>query len=115
MHSSIRGILAILCFGFMFLTVTAGAGHAAAPTAAGAAVVTVAADVDITAVVAQEAGTQGAGGLPERSAPPRTLRAHWHVYIAFAITWALLFGFVLSLGRRFGRLEDEIRRLRGPD
>lgn len=55
-----------------------------------------------------------AGGLPERAAPPRTLRAHWHVFGAFAIVWLLLFGYALSVGRRFGRLEDEVRRLGGP-
>lgn len=54
------------------------------------------------------------GGVPERAAPPRTLRAHWHVFIAFAVLWVLLFGYAISVGRRFGRLEDEVRRLRGP-
>jgi CcmD family protein len=52
-----------------------------------------------------------AAGLPERAAPPRTLRAYWHVFIAFAVTWVLLFGYALTLGRRFGRVEDELRRL----
>jgi CcmD family protein len=50
-------------------------------------------------------------GLPQRTAPARTLRAHWHVYIAFAVVWALLFGYLLSLGRRFRRVEDEVSRL----
>lgn len=54
-----------------------------------------------------------AGALPERASSPRTLRAHAHVYIAFAVVWALLFGYAISLGRRFSRLEDEVRRLRG--
>lgn len=52
-------------------------------------------------------------GLPERVAPPRTLRAHWHVFVAFALTWLLLFGYALSLGRRFTRVEAELRRLGG--
>jgi CcmD family protein len=52
-------------------------------------------------------------GLPgdEAPAPPRTLRAYWHVWIAFSVAWILLFGYVLMLGRRFSRLEDEVRRL----
>jgi CcmD family protein len=54
-----------------------------------------------------------AGALPERASSPRTLRAHAHVYIAFAVVWALLFGYAISLGRRFSRLEEEVRRLRG--
>ena len=43
--------------------------------------------------------------LPAREAPPRTLRAYWHVFIAFAVTWLLLFGYVLWLGRRVSRLD----------
>ena len=52
-------------------------------------------------------------GLPLREPPPRTLRAYWHVFIAFAVTWVLLFGYALTVGRRFGKLEEELRRLRG--
>lgn len=47
-------------------------------------------------------------GLPATTAPPATLRAHWHVYIAFTIAWLLVFGYVISLARRFGRLEREL-------
>jgi CcmD family protein len=56
-----------------------------------------------------------ASGLPaeQASAPPRTLRAYWHVFIAFTLAWLFLFGYALSLGRRFGRLEREIDSLRG--
>jgi CcmD family protein len=49
----------------------------------------------------------------ERAAPPRTLRAYWHVFIAFALAWVLLFGYALSLGRRFARLEREVEVLHG--
>jgi CcmD family protein len=48
-----------------------------------------------------------------RSTPPRTLRAHAHVYAAFAVTWLLLFGYAISIGRRARRLEDELNALRG--
>ena len=48
---------------------------------------------------------QEPAGLPAREAPPRTLRAYWHVFIAFAVTWLLLFGYVLWLGRRVNRLD----------
>ena len=47
-------------------------------------------------------------GLPATAAAPRTLRAHWHVYIAFTVAWLLVFGYALSLGRRFARLEREL-------
>lgn len=56
---------------------------------------------------------QTGSGLPQRDPPARTMRAYWHVFIAFAVTWILLFGFALSLGRRFGRLEEEVQRLGG--
>jgi CcmD family protein len=61
-----------------------------------------------------EASAVGAtqSGLPARPQQPRTLRDHWHVFIAYAVVWALLFGYVLSLGRRFGKLERELARLR---
>ena len=51
--------------------------------------------------------------LPTRPAPPRTLRAHWHVFVAFALAWALLFGYALSLGRRFARLERDLQGMHG--
>lgn len=49
-----------------------------------------------------------ASGLPVQAGPPRTLRAYWHVFAAFTIAWLLVFGYAISLGRRFGRLEREI-------
>lgn len=59
-------------------------------------------------------GAQASGaGLPERTAAPRTLRAHWHVYIAFTVAWVLLFGYAISIGLRMSRLEREISRQRG--
>ena len=50
-------------------------------------------------------------GLPLRATPPPTMRAYWHVFAAFAIAWALLFGYAILLGRRFAALEREVRRL----
>ena len=54
-------------------------------------------------------------GLPEAAPPPRTLRAHWHVFVAFALAWILLFGYALVLGRRFRAVEREVRRLEDGD
>lgn len=45
----------------------------------------------------------------ERTGAPRTLRAYWHVFIAFAVTWLLLFGYALSLGTRWARLERRLQ------
>ena len=55
--------------------------------------------------------TGGTTGLPRAAPPPRTLRSHWHVFVAFAIAWGLLFGYALALGRRFGTIERRIERL----
>jgi len=54
-------------------------------------------------------GVQGqATGLPQRAAPPRTLRDYAFVFTAFAIAWLLLFGYVVSIGRRWSRVEREL-------
>lgn len=47
-------------------------------------------------------------GLPQRAAPPRTLRDYTHVFVAFAVAWILLFGYVVSLGRRWSAVEREL-------
>ena len=52
-------------------------------------------------------------GLPQAPPPPRTLRAYWHLFGAYAIVWVLLFGYAISLGRRSGALERRIERLEG--
>lgn len=48
----------------------------------------------------------------DQAAPPRTMRAYWHVFAAFTIAWLLLFGYVVSIGRRFRTLEREVDSLR---
>ncbi|HEX9940125.1 MAG TPA: CcmD family protein [Longimicrobium sp.] len=60
----------------------------------------------LTAAPEQAAATSS--GLPASVTAARTLRAHWHVYTAFTIAWLLVFGYVISLARRFGRLENEL-------
>jgi CcmD family protein len=49
---------------------------------------------------------------PLGATQPRTLRSFWHLFVAFAITWALVFGYTISIGRRFARLESDLRELR---
>ena len=64
------------------------------------------------AVPGQEAstGTQALRRTAD-APPPRTLRAYWHVFIAFTLAWLLVFGYAISLGRRFRRLEEQLDRL----
>ena len=71
------------------------------------------APLDPSASAAGAPAPMQSSGLPTAPPPPRTMRAYWHVFIAFAIAWALLFGYVVALGRRFGSLEREIKRLEG--
>ncbi|HET7460582.1 MAG TPA: CcmD family protein [Longimicrobium sp.] len=59
-------------------------------------------------LTAAPAASSESSGLPAHAGPPRTLRAYWHVFAAFTIAWLLVFGYALSLGRRFARLEREI-------
>lgn len=55
---------------------------------------------------------QSASPLPVREQAPRTLRAHWHVFTAFAVAWVLLFGYAIALGRRFARIERMLDAVR---
>lgn len=62
----------------------------------------------------QPAAAGAASALPAREAPPRSLRAYWHVFIAFAIAWVLLFGYVVLIARRSRRLEEQLDGLARP-
>ena len=59
------------------------------------------------------AAPSGASSLP-RYTPPRTLRAYWHVFAAFAVVWLLLFGYVVFLSRRFRAVEAQVEALARP-
>lgn len=54
-----------------------------------------------------------AQGLPPAATPPATLRSYTHVFVAFAVAWVLLFGYTVTVSRRFGKLEEELKRLNG--
>ena len=36
------------------------------------------------------------------------MRHFWHVFTAYAIAWVLLFGWLVSIGRRLGRVEEKL-------
>ncbi|HET6232970.1 MAG TPA: hypothetical protein VFE05_23030 [Longimicrobiaceae bacterium] len=66
---------------------------------------------------AAQVPSTASNGLPSEPAPPRTLRAYWHVWIAFTLAWLLLFGYVVSIARRWARVErdlDSVSRGAGP-
>ncbi|TVR52828.1 MAG: hypothetical protein EA421_12805 [Gemmatimonadales bacterium] len=45
--------------------------------------------------------------LEAQAAGPR-MRDFWHVFIAYALAWALLFGWVVAIFRRLGRLTEKL-------
>ncbi len=48
---------------------------------------------------AQEAGALGRQTLG---------RAYWHVFIAYAIGWVLVFGWLIAMARRLRRVEERL-------
>lgn len=57
-------------------------------------------------VLASDVSAQmGATTLAQQS-----LRPYWHVFIAYTLAWLLVFGWVISLARRFARVEQELQK-----
>ena len=38
----------------------------------------------------------------------QTLRPYAHVFVAYAVAWILVLGWVVSIARRLGRIEEEV-------
>jgi CcmD family protein len=94
------------------LALAAAPAHAQAPageTATGAAASSAGAPASAAAPAADAPPSAGSS-LP-RYTPPRTLRAYTHVFVAFAVAWALLFGYMVFLARKFRRVEEQVEAL----
>jgi CcmD family protein len=50
-------------------------------------------------------------GLPAGMGVPRTMRSYTHVFVAFSVAWVLLFGYTVSIDRRFRKLEEQVDSL----
>lgn len=37
-------------------------------------------------------------------------RAYWHVFAAYAVGWALILGWIVSIARRLGKVEERLQR-----
>lgn len=98
--------IALLALAALAAPVTLHAQAPAGETATEAA----AAPTGARASHAAPAPVSSATGLP-RYTPPRTLRAYAHVFIAFAIVWALLFGYLVFLARKLRRVEEQVAAL----
>ena len=99
----------------LFALAAAPAAHAQAPagetaTEAAAAASQGAPTSAATAAPAADGPASSASGLP-RYTPPRTLRAYAHVFVAFAVAWVLLLGYMVFLSRKFRRVEEQVAAL----
>lgn len=50
------------------------------------------------------------GELLAQGANPPSLRPFWHVFVAYAIAWLLMLGWLVSIARRLGRVEERLSR-----
>jgi CcmD family protein len=48
-------------------------------------------------------------GLPDPNAlASQNLTGYTHMFLAYAIAWALILGWIVSIGRRMGRVQREL-------
>ena len=53
---------------------------------------------------------QGQSSLPDPGAlASQNLRGYTHMFIAYFIAWAVIFGWVVSIARRLGRVEKALK------
>lgn len=45
-----------------------------------------------------------------RELASQSLRPYGHVFVAYALAWAVVLGWVVSLARRWGRVQEELER-----
>lgn len=45
----------------------------------------------------------------DAGAGAREMRHFWHVFIAFALAWIVIFGWIVSIVRKLRRLEDRLQ------
>jgi CcmD family protein len=83
----------------------------AGETATGAAAASQTVPVEAAPASAPAATPASSAASLPRYTPPRTLRAYTHVFVAFAIVWALLFGYMVFLARKFKRVEEQVAAL----
>lgn len=65
-----------------------------------------------TLVLTAASGLAAAGPLAAQAEElgRQTLgRPYWHVFLAYAIAWVLVFGWIISITRRLGRVERSLQ------
>lgn len=91
----------------LVLLLLAGAPAAAAQQSLAAQSPPAVQPVAETVAQADEPGVGASDPLPA----PRMDRAYAHVFLAFAIAWILIFGYVWALNRRIAEAERDLARL----
>ena len=61
----------------------------------------------LLALLPQTALAQGGPANPQALAG-QSLRGYTHVFIAYSIAWVMVFGWVVSIARRLGRVEKAL-------
>ena len=64
--------------------------------------------VTLTLVLLVTLSTAASAQIEPGALAQQSLRPYWHVFIAYAIAWALIFGWVVSLARRLGQAAREL-------
>ena len=64
--------------------------------------------VTLTLVLFLALSTAASAQIEPGALAQQSLRPYWHVFIAYAIVWALMFGWVVSLARRMGQVAREL-------
>lgn len=50
------------------------------------------------------------GELLAQGTGASSFRPFWHVFVAYAIAWVLVLGWLISIARRLGRVEERLSR-----
>ena len=99
-------LLALALFAPAVARAQAPAGETATEAAAAASQ-----GAPVSAVPAPAAEPAAAPAPLPRYTPPRTMRAYAHVFVAFSLVWALLFGYLVYIARKFRSVEDQVAAL----
>jgi CcmD family protein len=51
----------------------------------------------------------GQGGADSNALANQSLRGYTHMFLAYAIAWVVLVGWVISIARRLGRVEKALK------
>ena len=54
-------------------------------------------------------GAESLWAQAEAMGQQRLGRPYWHVFLAYALAWAMILGWVVSIARRLGRVESRLQ------